>query len=92
MGIYSNGSIFGIKIYNFKDDEFGNTLYENKFHEIMTNEQMRDAYLFYTQLNDKSNTSFLIYTECTSTLNSNKETFMAWYPMSLNTFLEKFTC
>jgi hypothetical protein len=93
MGIYSNGSIFGISIYNFNDDDVSNTLFEIKFCEIMSQEQMREAYLFYNELHDKNNISFKIYTECSSTLNKyNKENFMAWYPISLNEFLEKFNC
>uniref|UniRef100_A0A6C0HBS1 Uncharacterized protein n=1 Tax=viral metagenome TaxID=1070528 RepID=A0A6C0HBS1_9ZZZZ len=32
MGIYNNGSIFGIKIYNFNDD-FANILFEEKYDE-----------------------------------------------------------
>ena len=92
MGIYANGSIFGISIYNFNDDDFSNTLFEEKYDEIMSHEQMREVYLFYNELNDKNNLFFKIYTECSSTLNTyNKEQFMMWYPISLNVFLEKFS-
>ena len=57
----------------------------------MSHEQMREAYLFYAILYDKNNISFKIYTECSSTLNKDDtEIFMTWYPLSLNTFLEKF--
>jgi hypothetical protein len=91
MGIYSNGSIFGLRIYNFNDEDIGNTLFEEKYDEIMSHEQMREAYLFYNILNDKNKIFFKIYTECSSTLNPyNKETFMDWYPISLNMFLEQF--
>ena len=91
MGIYSNGSIFGIQIYNFNDNDFSKILFEEKYDEVMSYHQMREAYLFYTNLNDKNEIHFKIYTECTSTLNPyNKEIFMEWYPMSLDTFLEKF--
>jgi len=48
MGIYVSGTFFGIKIYNFNDDVFVNILFEKKYDEIMSNEQMREAYLFYT--------------------------------------------
>jgi hypothetical protein len=91
MGIYSNGSIFGISIYNFNEDDISNTLFEEKYNEIMSHEQMMEAYLFYDILHDKNNISFKIYTECSSTLNPyNRECFMDWYPLSLNDFLEKF--
>jgi len=92
MGIYTNGSIFGISIYNFNEDEFSNTLFEKKYDEIMSHEQMREAYLFYNELNDKNNIFLKIYTECSSTFNKdNKENFMMWYPISLHIFLEKFS-
>jgi hypothetical protein len=34
MGIYTNGSIFGISIYNFNDDDLSNTLFEEKYDEV----------------------------------------------------------
>jgi hypothetical protein len=91
MGIYSNGNIFGIRIYNFNHEETSNILYEKKYQDIMNNEQMREAYLFYNQLNDKNNIFFNFYTECTSTLDyCNKANFYEWVPMSLSIFTEKF--
>ena len=91
MGIYSNGKIFGIQIYNFNDDDISNTLFEEKYDEVMSNEQIREAFLFYNELNDKYNISFKIYTECSSTLDKyNKAEFIDWYPISLGVFLEKF--
>ena len=92
MGIYTSGRIFGIRIYNFNyDDDISNMLFEEKYDEIMSHEQIREAFLFYTNLNDKNNISFQIYTECSSTLNIyNKDNFMLWYPLSLDMFLEKF--
>jgi len=92
MGIYSSGNIFGLRIYNFNEDDFSNTLFEEKYDEIMSGEQMREAYLFYNNLNDKNEIFFQIYTECSSTLDKyNKEPFMDWYPISLNIFLEQFS-
>ena len=35
MGIYDNGSIFGIRIYNFNEDEFANILFEKTYNEII---------------------------------------------------------
>ena len=90
MGIYSNGSIFGIQMYNFNDDDISNILFEEKYDEVMSYNQMREAYLFYDILYDKNKIFFKIYTECISTLDNNKDNFMMWYPLSLNTFLEKF--
>jgi hypothetical protein len=66
-------------------------LFEEKYDEIMSREQMREAFLFYTNLNDKINISFQIYTDCSSTLDKyDKDNFMMWYPLSLDMFLEKF--
>ena len=90
MGVYTNDNIFGIQIYNFNDDDLSNILFEEKYDEVMSNNQMREAYLFYTNLDDKNKIHFKIYTECISTLSCNRDNFMTWYPMSLYTFLEKF--
>jgi hypothetical protein len=54
MGIYSNGSIFGIQIYNFNNDDVSNILFEEKYHEVMSYIQMRETYLLYNNLNDKN--------------------------------------
>lgn len=90
MGIYSSGKIFGLRIYNFNED-FSNTLFEEKYNEIMSHQQMSEAFLFYNELNDKNKIFFEIYTECSSTLNPyNNEIFMDWYPISLNMFLQQF--
>lgn len=89
MGIYSNGNIFGIQIYNFNDD-VSNILFEVKYDEIMSHEQMSEAYLFYISLNDKNNIFFKIYTEVSSTLSNNIDNFMMWHPLSLEIFLKNF--
>ena len=51
MGIYSSGNIFGIRIYtvNAKDDCI-NKLFEQTYNAIMSDEQKKEAYLFYTEL------------------------------------------
>ena len=92
MGIYDSGNIFGIQIYNFNDDDFSNILFEQKYNLIMNDEQKKEAYLFYSDLNNKNEIFFKIYTECSSTydINNNNENFMMWYQISLNLFLEKF--
>ena len=90
MGIYSSGRIFGIQIYNFTDDDISNILYEKKYDEVMSHNQMKEAYLFYNNLNDKNNLFFKMYTECTCTLSYNADNFMMWQPLSLHTFLKIF--
>ena len=88
MGIYDNGRIFGIKMYNFNDNDFSNTLFEKTYNEIMSDEEKKKAYLFYTELNNNNKIRFQYYTECSSTYG--KGVFLRWYPISLDLFLEKF--
>jgi len=57
MGIYDSGNIFGIRIYNFIDD-FANTIFEKTYNEIMNDEQKKETYLFYSNLNNKNGISF----------------------------------
>jgi len=90
MGIYASDDIYGIRIYTFKDD-FGDTLFEVKYDVILNDEQIKEVYLFYSELNNKNDIFFSVYTECSSTLDLiNREKVMMWYPMSLDRFLEKF--
>ena len=56
----------------------------------MNSHQLREAYLFYTNLNDKNKIFLNVFTECSSTLSDNGDNFMMWYPLPLDTFLEKF--
>lgn len=91
MGIYTNGEIYGISIYKIDDDNI-HTLFTHKYESIINDEQIREVYLFYTELDDKNNVLFKIYTECSSTLDKyNRANYMEWYPISLNIFLEKFS-
>ena len=88
MGIYDNGNIFGIKIYNFNNQDCDNILFEKKYNHIITDDEKKKTYLFYTKLNNKNKIHFKYYTQCTSTYQ--KGTFFRWYPMSLNLFLKIF--
>jgi hypothetical protein len=90
MGIYDSGSIFGIRIYNFNHDDFANILFEKTCNKIMSEEEKKKAYLFYTELNNKNEIRFQYYTECSSTLSYGMDNFMMWQPLHLDTFLEKF--
>jgi hypothetical protein len=90
MGIYENGSIFGIRIYyNLNDEDFNNILFEKKYNKIMNDEEKRNVYIFYTELNSKNKIHFEYYSECSSTYDED-DIFLMWCPMSLNEFLEKF--
>jgi hypothetical protein len=90
MGIYSNGTIYGIKIYTFSEkDDYSTILYEQLYDTIMTDEQKIEAYVFYTELSFQAR--FQVYTECISTLEPNdKTTFKNWWPISLEQFLKHF--
>jgi hypothetical protein len=90
MGIYTSGKIFGVKIYTLDDDDISYTLFERKYDVLMTIEQMKEAYLFYTELHDKNNVRFKFYTELISTHNIENEHYMDWEPMSLGLFLKIF--
>jgi hypothetical protein len=91
MGIYTSGKIFGVKIYTLDDDDISYTLFERKYDVIMTVEEMKEAYLFYTELHDKNNVCFKIYTEFSSTYNKDNKNYMEWHRISENIFLEKFS-
>lgn len=90
MGIYSDNNIYGIIIYISNDDDTIKILYEVKCDDIMSHEQIREAYLFYNNLDNKNkdNLDFRVYTKCVSTYDT--ESFMSWWKISLDTFLEEF--
>jgi hypothetical protein len=90
MGIYTSGRVFGIQIYNFNKDDVSETLFEVKYDEIMSFQQMKEAYLFYTNLNDKNEVRFKVYTEYSSTLGPTRHDAMEWFPLSLESFLKTF--
>ena len=88
MGIYTDLSIFGIRIYNISYDDDIYNLFQRKYDVIMSNEKIKEAYLFYEELYDKQDIFFQIYTETSSTYDEG--VFMMWYSISKNMFLEKF--
>lgn len=91
MGIYTSGEVFGLRIYTFGDDDISKTLFEEQYDEIMSFSQMREVYLFYTQLHNKTNICFKFYSHHSSTYNSGEKKYMDWHQMSLDTFIEKFS-
>ena len=54
----------------------------------MSDEEKKKAYLFYSELNNKNEIRFQYYTESSSTYGEG--IFLAWRPISLDLFLEKF--
>jgi len=62
------------------------------YNEIMTDEEKKKVYLFYTKLNKNNKIYFQYYSECiriygTEDINTYGELSKTWYPMSLNLFL-----
>ncbi len=95
MGIYTNGSIYGIQIYCFGDDDISRILYEKSYPETMTFQEKKEAYLFYTQFPQKQGLFFKIYTTCSSSSTSyydgdKEKVWMQWCSMSLAAFIETF--
>lgn len=91
MGIYSNGCIYGVRLYRYSDEDATTTLFEALQENILTAEQMRRAYDFYTVLEDTSNVRVEVYTECSCTYNMEEtQYFMMWQPMHVEAFLDKF--
>ena len=46
MGIYTNCIICGIQIYNFNEDDVSNILFEKKYDDAMSDEQMKKHIYF----------------------------------------------
>ena len=88
MGVYDSGNIYGIRIYKINDG-FANILYEQIFNEIMTYAEKADAYLFYTELDNKTDLLFQYYSDCSSST-FEEGVFFLWYPMTLELFCEGF--
>jgi hypothetical protein len=91
MGLYISDKIFGIQIYKIENVYDVQTLYEKKGVKEMNCCEMKEAYLFYIDVKDKTNILFNIYTECTSTLDINNHNFMMWYPLPESVFLKTFS-
>ena len=74
----------------YNDDN--NILYfEHSYDTIMSDEEKKKAYLFYTELNNKNDIHFDYFTECSTTYGYDDNKFVKmWFHMSLNIFLENF--
>jgi len=83
MGYYDNGTVYGIKMYSVEG-----IIFEKICDELMSDEEKKKAYLFYTEINDKNGISFRYYTECSSTYD--EEIFLMWFPISLDFFKKNF--
>ena len=93
MGLYNNG-IYGIRIYTFNAYDLCDVLFEQKYDILMNDEQKREAFTFYENMNKNDAIFFKIYSECTSKLEPNHEmykTYMTWSPFSLEMFMKYFS-
>lgn len=89
MGIYTNGSIFGIKITSNTIDGI-NILYEKQYNTIMNREQIQDVYLFYMTLIQNHNPDGIKlegYMEYSSTYENG--TFMMWSPITIEMLVKQ---
>lgn len=92
MGIYSDGTIFGIKLFLISDNGV-NVLYEKQYEEIMTDEQKQQVYEFCQELpkNVMNKLEIHIYTNCQDTYEScNNAVYRMWYSICLEHFLQEF--
>jgi hypothetical protein len=90
MGIYTTGSTFGIMMYTVGSDDNIITLFTKQYDMIMSDEEKKEVYIFYTELIDKNDILFKFYTECSSTHELKNKNFMTWHPMTLEQFLYNF--
>jgi len=93
MGIYTSNKIYGIQLYIINENENTSTeLYKCMYEDVMTKNQMYQAYLFYKNLNEKKNILFKIYTECCDSFDYpyDRNNYMMWFPISLDSFLNNF--
>jgi hypothetical protein len=76
--------VYGIRMYNYID-ECGNMLYERKYDVEITTIQKRDVYRYYQSLDDKD-VKIEIYTECWTSYNDTKKTFIMWSNIGTDVF------
>jgi hypothetical protein len=79
MGIYSDGKIYGVSL--ILDDR---TIFELTSTEILNLDEIHMVKENYYELTNKqkNNTIIRFYMSCSSTYNSNTDSFMTWFPGS----------
>lgn len=80
MGIYSDGKIYGVKLY-FID---GETVFEKKISEEFGNNEIEEVKSFWFKLSEleKQKINIHLYTSCATTILVTNTTFMMWWPSS----------
>lgn len=83
---YSEKSIYGIRIFNHNNINL--ILYEKKYDNVMSYEMIREAIIFYENLDvNNKNVKFQIYKKCKGI--DNEETCMVWFNISLDDLMKK---
>jgi hypothetical protein len=93
MGIYSNGTVFGIKMYFVTNEDEVTNVFEKIYETQMTEEQKHEVGIFHTNLQEqvKEKIKFQYYTETWSTYDMNNKTLLKmWLPMQYTDFLQHF--
>ena len=76
MGIYSNGSVYGIKLI-----QHDNVLYEKIWPDPMTDSRIKEVRDFYNALDSTGDIQFRYYTSCSTTYDIGESApFMSWWP------------
>lgn len=88
---YPNGEIYGITMFYWIDDYSALTeaIFEKMYDRLMTDEEKKQAYLFYIELEDTDDVYVSYLTKCTTKYNKT-EPFKVWYPMKIDEFKMMF--
>jgi hypothetical protein len=94
MGVFTNGKIFGIKIFILNEDDFKQQILLQKIYDReITYEEMKEVRLFYDNLEESDKTKCLMafFTETFTTHNLNNcSSFMMWHKFNKEKFLSTF--
>lgn len=76
MGIYSNGSVYGIQLTRNEE-----VLYKQIWSNTMTASQIKEVRDFYNSLDTTADIQFRYYTSCSTTYDIGESApFMTWWP------------
>jgi hypothetical protein len=88
MGIYPSNKVYGIRIYNYINDDF-NLIFEKKYDTEMTSEMIHEVKLFYDiSIQYLEPIHYKIFTEysCTHEKDKNNIILMDWFKISYDDF------
>lgn len=99
MGIYTDGKIYGIFWYNYKNSNIEDEEYDKKYIKeystVLTDEQRHEIYADFLRLipeNERSLYHFRVYTRSYTTYEpvSINSYFFSWFPLEEKYLLEYF--